>query len=70
MNFKLQNIILERGITQRILSDRAKVPEGYISEVIHGKRILSEQHQTSIAKALGKRREDIFQPWQNFDGYK
>lgn len=60
MNFNLQNALLEKGLTQRALSDRAKVPEGYISEVIHGKRILSEQHQKSIAQALGKKREDIF----------
>jgi len=60
MNHNLRNAILENGLTQRALSDRSNVPEGYISEVIHGKRILSEQHQLAIAAALGKKREEIF----------
>ncbi len=67
-NFALHNAILEKETTQREIANKSGVPEPYISETIHGRRILSEYHQVKVAEALGKKREDVFGENQSCHG--
>lgn len=57
---KLKQILIEKGLTQRDLANKTRIPEAYISHFIHGRFIFNETSQNKIAQALGVKKEEIF----------
>lgn len=53
VKFKLKEILEERNITQKQLSELSKVREATISEIIRGSRtVINFRHLSAIAEAL------------------
>ena len=53
VKFKLKEILDERNITQKQLSELSKVREATISEIIRGSRtVINFRHLSAIAEAL------------------
>ncbi|MDU6428843.1 MAG: helix-turn-helix transcriptional regulator [Clostridium perfringens] len=53
VKFKLKEILEERNITQKQLSEISKVREATISEIIRGSRtVINFRHLSAIAEAL------------------
>lgn len=53
VKFKLKEILEERNITQKQLSEISKVREATISEIIRGSRtVINFRHLAAIAEAL------------------
>lgn len=60
MNEQFHLAIIRAGLTQRVVAERAGVPEAYISLAIHKKYNLSDDQQGRIAEVLGVKKEEIF----------
>jgi len=53
VKFKLKEILEERNITQKQLSEISKIREATISEIIRGSRtVINFRHLSAIAEAL------------------
>ena len=61
MNTRLQNAIRSKFRNQRIFANAIGRTEGYLSEVIHCKKKLTNSEQMRWALKLRSRVEDIFQ---------
>jgi transcriptional regulator with XRE-family HTH domain len=59
-NTKLKAALLEAGMTQRGLAEKTKIPENYISMVIHGKYFLDEMQMLKVAVVLGREETRLF----------
>ena len=59
-NGRLKIRLLERGITQKELAHKAKMPESHVSMLLNGKFIPKAQQQFRIAEILGCGVDEIF----------
>ena len=59
-NIALRNAIFEKGITQRSISRKVKIPEALLSMAINGKFNLNDEQQKKIAKILGRNVNELF----------
>lgn len=50
---KLKNYIDEKGLKQKFISERSKIPEPKLSQILNGKRKCEVGEYASICKALG-----------------
>ena len=59
-NPKIKFALIEEGKTQRWLAKKTKIPEHYISMVIHGKFVFNEIQRLKVAAALGRDEAELF----------
>jgi len=52
INWRLKRLIIERYRTQAVFSLKMRRPQSYVSEIVRGRRRLSDEEKGSWAKAL------------------
>jgi len=60
MNIKLKIALFERVITQKKLSEEAKIPRNYISQAIRGRINLTADEKKRIADVLKMQVSELF----------
>ncbi|SHI01899.1 helix-turn-helix domain-containing protein [Desulfofustis glycolicus] len=59
-NVALKEAMLERGITQKLLEMRTKIPQPIISMAVNGRYNLDAGQKHAIASVIGKPARELF----------
>lgn len=60
MNWALKKAIVESGLKQTFLSEKAGIDNGVLSHAIYGRRELDSEKKTRLAEILGRTLEELF----------
>lgn len=60
----IKQIIAQKGLIQRVVSDRAGFTPQQFSDMICGRKLILADYVPQIADALGVSCEDLFKCWQ------
>jgi transcriptional regulator with XRE-family HTH domain len=57
---KIKILLMDLGITQKELAERAGIPRPYVNLIVNGRLMPSDTQRVAIAGALGKDPQELF----------